>query len=318
MTGFRNDQNGARHGLTLIEVLVALSIVGVLLALLVPAVMVAREAARRGQCMNNLRQISIAMNSYLANVGTFPMGYSRNGFPFQVVLLPYLERRDLYQAINFDSNGVFATSPENYTVSTTRLSGFICPSDPVHEGPRINYVGNRGSGVQKFGYNGIFMVSPLGAVGPSDCMDGLANTAAVCEWLACGADGEIKDRRRSVFQTQPQLTEPGQFDQFVGMCRSIDVAKAKLGGPPCKGMNWLFSDFGFTLYNHVLTPNQPTCTNGTAFQQGAWTAGSLHPGGVNVAFADGHVKFINDSIDLSVWRALGSRNGAEVVSAADY
>jgi prepilin-type processing-associated H-X9-DG protein len=80
----------------------------------------------------------------------------------------------------------------------------------------------------------------------------------------------------------------------------------------------MFGDVGFTLYNHTLSPNAHTCTNGTAFQQGAWSAGSNHPGGVQVLFVDGHIQFVRDGVREGVWRALGSRHGGEVISSDEF
>lgn len=308
-------------GVSLIEVLIAVGVVGILLALLIPAIMSAREASRRAQCLGNLRQLGIALNSYLSRIGSYPDGHGWSGFSVFVALLPDLEYRPLYDSINLTTSGIFVR-PENLTAARTQLAVLMCPADGavatrVRGVSPVNYAGNWGTGVQAGGYNGAFGPPNRASTRPAQITDGTTNTAAFSEWLV-GVPGSGRDGRRNVFRTRDQLTEPGQFDAFAEACRTLDVLTATPAPPMSKGSNWMFGDFGFTMYNHTLSPNQNSCTNGTAFQQGAWTAGSNHGGGVHVVMLDSSARFVRETVQLRLWRALGTRNGAEVISSMDF
>ena len=298
---------------TLVEVLVSIAIIGILIGLLIPAVQAAREAARRSQCLGNLHQLGIALNAYLGTNGVLPPS-NEGGFSPYVALLPNLEQSPLYHAINL-SLPQMGVAPANRTAHQTSVSIFLCPSDapPTNADPwRISYAGNRGDGVQKYGYNGAFTLAQ--PVAPAEFTDGLSTTAAVAEWLTGGDPESVRDLRRNVLETPRQLTAAAEFDEFARLCSGMSLLDARLGAPQTKGMDWLSGEFGMTLYNHTLMINQPSCTNGSAYQQGAWTAGSQHPAGANLLFADGHATLIRESTNLSVWRALGSRNGGEVLT----
>src|SRR5262249_39322924 len=150
-----------------------------------------------------------------------------------------------------------------------------------------------------------------------DFPDGLSNTAAISEWVRGGGDPQVRAPRQAVFATPDRLTKATDLDRFSSECHALDplVAPVESLG---KGLDWTRNGFGYTLYNHVLGINDHPCTNGGLVDQGAWTAGSAHPSGVNALFADGHVEFVKDSIALQTWRAMGTRNGGEAVSAATH
>ena len=109
------------------------------------------------------------------------------------------------------------------------------------------------------------------------------------------------------------MIDPADVGAFGSECHGLDPLLAQVESLG-KGLDWTRNGFGYSLYNHVLGINDHTCTNAGLVDQGAWTAGSAHPSGANVLFADGHVAFVKDSISLPTWRALGTRNGGEVVS----
>lgn len=303
-------------GLTLVEVLVVAAIIGVLIAILVPAVQSAREAARKARCVDNLRQMGLALNHYVGVMGTFPPGHGSRGFSPHVAILPYLELRTLYNAINIVSGGGDSPSVTDLTVVRTTPATFLCPSDQVpafFEGQGYtNYTGNRGVGVQVYGYNGLFTDDP--PVGVAAVSDGTSHTAAMSEWLLGPCDIRVRDPKRSVFQTDRRLIRPEEFEEFAASCHQVDIMRARTNKPH-RGWNWLFGEFNYTLYNHTLVINDHSCTNGTRYQEGAWTATSAHHGGAHVVFADGHAGFVKDTTALQVWRALGSRNGREPASA---
>jgi prepilin-type processing-associated H-X9-DG protein/prepilin-type N-terminal cleavage/methylation domain-containing protein len=286
-------------GLTAIELLVVVAIIGVLVALLLPAVQMAREAARRAQCAANLHQIGVAFSHHVSRSSGTPRGLAG--------LLRQLEQTQLAD-LPRDASAV------GQTARTTTLSVFLCPSDPgppgTGAGGGANYAGNGGVGFTPTGRvrNGAFGASI------NDFADGLSNTAAVSEWLRGSGSPQLRDPKRSVFATPDRLIGPTDLDRFGSECHGLDPQLAQVA-PLGKGMDWTQDGFGYTLYNHVLGINDHTCTNGGLVEQGAWTAGSAHPSGANVLFADGHVAFLKDSIALQAWRALGTRNGGEVVSA---
>jgi prepilin-type processing-associated H-X9-DG protein len=203
------------------------------------------------------------------------------------------------------------STPAGQTARSTMIAVFLCPSDrtPAGQAGGTNYAGNGGVGFDPSGNlrNGAFGASLR------DFPDGLSNTAASSEWLRGDGDPNVRDPRRSVFATPLRLVNPADLKRFSDQCHGLDPQHGqleKLG----KGQDWTRSGFGFSKYNHVLGINDHTCTNGGLVEQGAWTAGSAHPAGANVLFADGHVVFMKDSISLATWHAVGTRDGGETVS----
>jgi prepilin-type N-terminal cleavage/methylation domain-containing protein/prepilin-type processing-associated H-X9-DG protein len=206
----------SRFGFTLIELLVVIAIIAVLIALLLPAVQAAREAARRAQCVNNLKQIGLALHNYHSTQNTFPMGQSLSWNPsyggiggwapwsVHALLLPYLEQTPLYNAANFN----FTAGPDdptanaiNSTVYLTRIGGFLCPSDgPAGTAYICSYRGSIGTtvvqGIPSKQVSGIFSMSSLknnygGAnptIGLNYVTDGASNTIAFGEAMV-GIDG---------------------------------------------------------------------------------------------------------------------------------
>lgn len=307
-----------RFGVTLLEVLVVIFIIGVLAAFLVPAVQSAREASRRVQCSNNLRQLGIGLNSYAGVFGAYPPGNHDRGFSLHSTLLPNLEQAALFHAINFNcGNYDRSLHTSNSTVFQVSVSVFQCPSDPASSSrPGLtSYAGNRGVG---FSSSSLYGHSDNGAISfladmvrPQDVTDGLSHTAAVSEWLV--GPGSGRDLQRVIVRLAPPLTRPGQFDLFASACHREVPEGVPIDGAGKPG-HWLHGDFGDTLYNHVLTVNDHSCLNGPSFQQSAWTAGSLHHFGANLLYLDGHISLTPQSIASATWRALGTRNGNEAIS----
>ncbi|MHC5537292.1 DUF1559 family PulG-like putative transporter [Singulisphaera rosea] len=294
--------NQCDRGFTLIEVLVVLFVVGVLVALLLPAVQAAREAGRRAQCTNNLRQIGLGLTSYATASGVYPSSIGL--YSPLARLLPYVDQVNIYNAINFDDK-IFEKTLQRITVDT-----FLCPSDSLSwsKPGRSNYGLNAGFG----GFsNGPFSCDPqiFGRVGFPAVTDGLSNTAFASEWLS-GVAFPDRAGRRSVYQTPVVLIKPAEFEKFADECKSLDPKSAQINGV-FLGQTWAKPGFGYSLYNHILSPDENSCTNGTLTLQGAWTAASSH-GGTNVAFGDGHVKFVSESITQPIWRAIGTMNGQEI------
>jgi prepilin-type processing-associated H-X9-DG protein/prepilin-type N-terminal cleavage/methylation domain-containing protein len=293
-----------RKGLTLIELVVVVAIVGLLVGLLLPAIHAAREAGRRAQCKNNLKQIGIALNTYEVAHGSFP---TLAPLSPHSMLLPFMDYMPIYNALNTNVSLAELTLT-NWTVKVVSIGGFLCPSDGTGGSNWTNYAANCGIGIQKYGYNGLVGES---AVGHQAIHDGASHTAAYAEFVA--GRSKSLDPRRVVYATPELLIRPDQFDEFTALCRNLNPTPdfIKLDE---RGATWIETGFHSTLYNHTNPINGRSCTNGPLMPWGAWSAGSLHAGGANVLFVDGHVRFLGQSLSVDIWRALGSRNLGETVS----
>jgi prepilin-type N-terminal cleavage/methylation domain-containing protein/prepilin-type processing-associated H-X9-DG protein len=312
--------NKSARAFTLIELLVCIVIVGLLLALLLPGVQMIRETSRKVHCRSNLKQIGIAIASYESAHQMFPPGASY-GASMHVILLPYLDLTALYEAYDFIKR-------DDGALRTVEIPLYRCPSDPappalpqgVTADVATNYAGNSGTGVLKYGYNGMFRhISPEspprrdGPIRPADVRDGMSNTAAVCEILH--ADGSSA-RLRVNWNTPVTFPEPDLLDDFAEYCAGIPPIPSDYGwqgATRSRGVPWTFGDVTYTMYNHVLGPNQPSCYNGTDVQTAIASAGSAHNGGVNVLYADGHLEFVSSSTDLRLWRDIGSRVESDLI-----
>ena len=338
------DRIAARDGFTLIELLVVIAIIAVLIGLLLPAVQAAREAARRAQCANNLKQIGLAMHVYAESRGVLPFGQGPDpvrswyGWSAPAMLLPGLEQAAAYDGLNFDIPGGSAPgTPENLTGQNVRVATFLCPSDVdrlATPSGHNNYAGNTGSEPSTNGASptGVICGSVMLGPGPhwdsttvrlGDIVDGLGQTAAFCErvkGIGSANDGQAADA----------LSPPGSVFRVDGLPRDADgvhaLCTATGPGAPGVGLSGLYP-FGSSWhvgtmygarYNHVMPPNTRSCSGKNTDNDGAHTASSRHPGVVNLLFADGSARAIRGSIGLAVWRALGTRAGGEVVSSSDY
>jgi len=333
-------QGGTRKAFTLIELLVGLAIVGLLVALIVPAVQSAREAARRAQCLNNLKQFGVALHSFESATKVFPSGVSGWAqLSPHALLLPAFEQTALYNSINLgylpEYSGLI-----NETVTRTSISVFLCPSEyisPAFDSGDTsllgwtNYAACRGDGHGEsiLVYNGMFSsnmpASPNtpGTIGMNDVRDGASNTVAFAEWLLMeGFRNPNSDPRRIMYY--PVGDAGGatlDYDGFITGCLNTDHA---VSGQPSRG-SWM--DGGLTNYNNVMMVNEPICDRqfssnvSPAMRKDpivANTAGSGHPGGANVLFLDGHAHFIRSSMARSTWHALATRNGGEVIPGDSY
>jgi prepilin-type N-terminal cleavage/methylation domain-containing protein/prepilin-type processing-associated H-X9-DG protein len=366
-------------GFTLIELLVVISIIAVLIGLLLPAVQSAREAARRAQCSNNLKQLGLAMSNYVSSNASLPpvcIDQSWTGANTQIPqphqnwsqharLLPFMEQAPLYNAINWDFGARWSEGDTVYTdlnppdgasggsdsipqmtVLVTAVSSFLCPSDgnPGSSGTfsvggasrRVgasNYACNIGlnrritGGVPDSSWklNGPNYVASSwdSAVNETTNLatfeDGTSNTAIFSEWIKGEGvpTGSSKDGLLEVYN----LGENSNFFrtdfQFMQLCNTVPITKANQQWQ-WKGEWW---GYGATMiYSHTQTPNRTSCVYHDINQDGRGTitmisASSNHPGGVNVLFMDGSVRFIKSSVSYVPWYAIATPNRGEVVSS---
>lgn len=298
-----------QKGFTLIELLVVIAIIAILIALLLPAVQQAREAARRTQCKNNLKQIGLALHTYHDTTQTFPPGsiwiggmYGNPRTSYWVFLLPYLEQGALYKSVDFNVSGILWYN--NNTLATEKvIPGLLCPSDGL--GGASKSVG----GAQRWNvsnYLGVFSGRQLGdiyttnttlraAFGANrgarlrDLKDGTSSTLVMAEYLS----GTESDFRGGAWFDQPagsQLyTDLGPNDKRPDRCY------------PC--CNWCENKPELNL----------PATNGDGSTTDTAGSRSRHAGGVHVCMGDGTIRFVNQTIDLQLWRRLATIAGGETI-----
>lgn len=333
-----------RRGFTLIEVLVVIAIIGVLVALLLPAVQAAREAARRMQCTNNLKQLGLAMHNYESAHGAFPPSVDLGGSGTSVAygggwsaharILPFLEQRPTFDAINFSLS---YEATENQTAASRAVAAFICPSEvkpqPSTDEAGIFGVNNYGWCVGDWyvwgGFNGPPNRCPFGPNRSrriAEFTDGTAQTLLAGEvrtYQAVQYGGPL-----AKINKPSSVPDPGA-DPYA-------VAPEYLSGTlePAEGhAEWADGGVVQTGMTTAWPPNRATLGGPArdrdvdliSIEEGdggptfaAITSRSYHPGGVNALFGDGSVRFVKSSIDGRTWRALGTVSGSEVISQDSY
>ncbi len=345
-------------GFTLIELLVVIAIIAVLIALLLPAVQAAREAARRAQCVNNLKQIGLAIANYESSNKSLPWGDGPwwTEFSANTLLLPYIEQGPIYNSINF---GWSTTLPleggaANTSAVYAKISVFNCPSD----GDRLtdpnghnNYVANVGSAPNSFyggngptdGMNGpsagpfIYVgVIPGGtnennqtgtSVPLAAIVDGTSNTAAFSERVK--AIGILGNSSFDTSKPNANVAIPAAVTtaQETTPQAYYQICLATPPTPTASGQNQGNGDDNIGGAN--WWSGQPALTRyAHVMPPNTWTcrsglqmshvANSRHPGIVNVLFLDGSTKAIKSTINITTWWALGTRAGGEVVSSDSY
>jgi prepilin-type N-terminal cleavage/methylation domain-containing protein/prepilin-type processing-associated H-X9-DG protein len=339
-----------RHrGFTLIELLVVIAIIAVLIALLLPAVQSAREAARRAQCTNNLKQVGLAMHNYHDSQGSLPPGVKGCCWgTWLVFILPYIEGNNMFNAFNYAGNdryentGVQTTmfrygGSVNTTVTYRRVNSYLCPSDPNNlnlpggTGWAVtchNYVANFGNTITNqpslYAWNNVkvpFLGAPFTDMGAPDADittgQQQAPTAATVNFAG------IPDGLSNTMLTSEILVGTGSnlhgfswwgyAPQFTGLY------------PPNSSQPDVMQ---FASYCSTGNPQGVTCVGatGTTSANGLYSGGlgmnniprSKHPGGVNTGMADGSVRFVKNSVNIYTFQALSSTRGGEVISSDAY
>jgi len=298
----------SHRGFTLIELLVVIAIIAVLVALLLPAVQQARESARRTQCKNNLKQLGLALHNYHGAFTRFPPGAiydfekpAGNDATWISMILPYIDQLPLFNRANWSASFSATVAPGNppEEIVSAAIPNMSCPSDPVHGKlalgvfRRGNYAAN--SGIGPFHsvsnpndptrtYSGPFTMNSSRSL--KDFTDSTSSTIIVAELL----NSILNDFRGVMHYTEGPLYQHDRVPNSSIPDESRNVYCLSGRNVPCTGTSTTASDRALV-----------------------YTARSAHSGGVQVTLADGSVRFISENIDQTIWTALATQGGGEIV-----
>jgi prepilin-type processing-associated H-X9-DG protein len=334
----------------LIELLVVIAIISVLIALLLPAVQAAREAARRMQCSNNMKQIGLAMHNYESIASAFPISGVIDtrpsaykawvGWSGHARILPLLEQGPMFNSVNFT---LPYTQADNYTVASTTVASFICPSERDSAPSPASPFFNAPHGVSNYGLNmgDWFVFNPggpttRGVFSPNisrrfaNFTDGTSNTVLASEVKIRSPEYNCIPQGLSNINNPSNVPDPNANPYTVApeygeSCGSVGQSHTAWvdGNAQETGMTTAWPPNKEILGQHgegdLDLQGLPLFLGGALGPTfAAITSRSYHPGGVKALFADGSVRFIKSTIAGSTWRALGTIAGGEVISADQY
>jgi prepilin-type processing-associated H-X9-DG protein len=315
-----------------VELLVVIAIIGILIALLLPAVQAAREAARRAQCTNNLKQIGLALHNYHDTNRRFPPlsvrfspplpagvdSWSTQELSWMTRILPYIEQQTIYTQINFADVQTWNKSPGS-TLRGLNINGFRCPSDVGKNIPSgwapTNYLASTGAddcmdlcSTSTFSTNvqktrGLFRMNHFPSF--AHIQDGSSNTMAVSECMI----GE------------PWVCRASCSSNMQACVAGTDGVTLDKNEEAIRGYSWYFGYGYYSLsFSTLMPPNDRLTKNHECMvgsTSGVGAARSRHPGGVNVCMADGSTRFVSETIALSIWRGASTVQGGETTSLGD-
>ncbi len=337
-------------GFTLIELLVVISIIAVLIALLLPAVQAAREAARRAQCINNMKQIGLALHNYESSNRVFPPGYVSSvdrgivdacnqdaenmnsvdkgpGWAWGSMILSHMDQQPLFNAINFSLSVAYRA---NDTSSTTSLSAYLCPSDPgpslipvladppdptnpgTFSGTKVLDIVARGN------YVGMFGIGEICAASGSNSTPNVGSAGTAAGIFYRNSQTSIASITDGTSNTIAVGERSHNLSYVTWTARSINGWLGKTSF--IEGGTDKFNPTPEECWTQVLGPaglegGSRTINQAMAHVEDYW---SRHPGGANLLFADGSVHFLKESINPIAWRALATRGFQEVISADSF
>ena len=323
---------GDRRGFTLIELLTVIGIIALLVALLLPAIQSAREAARRAQCVNNLKQIGLALHGYHDTLGCFPPGriisldprYKVPNVPcwgpidqsFLVSILAYAEQNTLFNAMN---HGTWIVGFENSTAHSASIGIYACPSDPESGNPRAGDLGEATispipslAAVTSTSYAGMMgtsfaraladphkgcTIDPQAVVASNGCLNDVSPITFASIGDGLSQTAIVAERSTSILRN---------------MDKSIFPLVSEHSGW------WFMGELGYTLITSAQPPNAYKNASNTQLATWLSSASSQHMGGVNILFGDGSVRFIKESIAPVLYQALSTRAGSEPFGADGF
>lgn len=290
--------HSGRRGFTVLELLVTISILGVLMAIIVPAVQSARSSAKLVSCRNNFRQVNTALQQYVATHRQFPRTRGLTGSSF-VAILPWLDEAALYAAVTDQSQSGPRKSFQHPRV-------YVCAEDPVAASRNVatSFGENTGICIREQDHrsladqhDGIFLTrNDPGRVTPASIHDGMSNTACYSEILGYPRPNQS----RLIYMHRTDQLNCTDAESNAVRCRTgtVGIAVWTLA----RGADWIYGMAQVNQYMHAVAPNERDCL----FTPGA---ASEHRGGVHTAFCDGSVRFVSNSVSDVVWQAAGSRDG---------
>lgn len=315
-----------RNAFTLIELLVVIAIIAILIGLLLPAVQKVREAAARMSCTNNIKQMSLALHNHHDAVGTFPqsrsvplaVGQPAVTYSVHTHILPYMEQDNIHKLVDFTVDWGHAN---NATPRGAIVKSYYCPSEPnlsmipngwapssyrANEGSEIKFVPHTSNPTLPDG-NGPFWINKKFKFG--DISDGTSNTAAFSERIFGDfTNATATDLRDGYVTTMTPVT----VDEAMNLCQNLDWQNLAYQGYSNNGGPWLAGAAQSTVIHFSVPPFARQCLFPNNFTMVS-AVSSGHGSGVNVGMCDGSVRYVSKSVNLLTWRAVGSRNGGEVV-----